>query len=120
MCTKNKFGFTVGGRLDYNQIKQSEGLGYTFSPRIVIDKIYKSWVYKIIFSKGIENVSNFTKFNDVGTLVGNPGLKPESIFNYEISVSNKISKAFAADADLYYSNVQNAVKPSQIAPRTRH
>ena len=117
--TKNKFGFTVGGRLDYNQIKQSEGLGYTFSPRVVIDKIYKSWVYKIIFSKGIENVSNFTKFNDVGTLVSNPGLKPESIFNYEISVGNKISETFSADIDFYYSAVKNTVKTTGIAPMVR-
>jgi outer membrane receptor for ferrienterochelin and colicin len=118
--TKNKFGFTVGGRLDYNQIRQDEGLGYTFSPRVVVDKIYKDWVYKIIFSTGVENVSNYTKYNDVGTLVGNPDLKPESIYNYEISVSNKISSAFLADVDLYYSNVRNTVRTVNIDPTIRN
>lgn len=118
--SKNKFGFTVGGRLDYNQIRQDEGLGYTFSPRVVVDKIYKDWVYKIIFSTGVENVSNFTKYNGVGTLVGNPDLKPESIYNYEISVSNKISGALLADVDVYYSNVRNTVRAVSLDPTVRN
>ena len=39
----------------------------------------------------------------------NPSLTSESIFNYEISVSNKISRAFLADIDFYYLKVKDAV-----------
>jgi len=118
--TKSDIGFTVGGRLDHNQIRQSGGLGYTFSPRVVIDKIYKTWVFKAIFCKGIEDVSNLTKFSDFGgTLVSNFDLKAESIYNFEFSVSNKISKGVIADIDFYYSNIKNATRSIRIAPVTR-
>ena len=118
--TKNKVGFTIGGRLDHNQIRQSGGLGYTFSPRVVIDKMYKTWVFKGIFCKGIEDVSNLTKFSDFGgTLISNPDLKAESIYNYEISVSDKISKTLIADIDFYYSNIKNATRSILLAPGSR-
>jgi outer membrane receptor for ferrienterochelin and colicin len=117
--TKKGMSFTLGARLDYNQIKQEEGLGFTLSPRVVIDKEYKNWIFKAIFSKGIENVSNFTKFNDFGRLIPNPGLKAESIFNYEVSISNQINKAFMADADFYFSDVKNVVEIIRITTLTR-
>jgi len=106
--TKNGFGFTLGARLDYNQIRHGGGLGYSLSPRFVVDYVKKGWVFKTIISKGIQNVSNYTKFDQVLTK-SNPSLKSESIYNYEISASNRISDAFTADIDFFYSNVKNVV-----------
>jgi len=106
--TKNGFGFTLGARLDYNQIRHGGGLGYNLSPRFVVDYVKKGWVFKTIISKGIQNVSNFTKFNDVN-ITPNPSLESESIYNYEISASNRISDAFTADIDFFYSNVKDVV-----------
>jgi outer membrane receptor for ferrienterochelin and colicins len=110
--SKKGFGITLGGRLDYNQIRHGGGLGYNLSPRFVVDYEKKGWVFKTIMSKGIQNVSNFTKFDQVN-LIPNPSLKSESIYNYEISVSDKISDAFMADIDFYYSNVKNVVSTVQ-------
>ena len=106
--TKKGFGFTAGARLDYNEIRQGGGLGYHISPRFVIDYVKKGYVIKTIISSGLQNVSNFTKFDDV-LIMPNPSLTSESIFNYEISVSNKISRAFLADIDFYYLKVKDAV-----------
>jgi len=110
--TKNGFGFTVGARLDYNQIRHGGGLGFNLSPRFVIDYVKKGWVFKTIISKGIQNLSNYTKFDQVN-IEPNPSLKSESIYNYEISASNKISNALMADIDFFYSKVKNVVNTFQ-------
>jgi outer membrane receptor for ferrienterochelin and colicins len=110
--SKKGFGFTLGARLDYNQIRHGGGLGYTLSPRIVVDYVKRGWVFKTIISKGIQNVSNYTKFDQVN-VTPNPLLKPESIYNYEISASDKISDAFTADIDLFYSTVKDVVNTFQ-------
>jgi outer membrane receptor for ferrienterochelin and colicins len=106
--TKNGIGFTLGARLDYNQIRRDAGLGYHLSPRFVIDYALKEWVFKAIVSHGIENVSNYTKFDDVN-IAPNPALKAETIYNYEFSASKKISDLFMADIDFYYSSIRNVV-----------
>jgi outer membrane receptor for ferrienterochelin and colicins len=106
--TKFGLGITLGARLDYNQIRKSEGLGYHLSPRFVIDYTLHNFIFKGIISHGIANVSNFTKFDDVN-VAPNPGLKPETIYNYELSVAGKISDAFSADIDFYYSYVKDVV-----------
>ncbi|CAN5449274.1 hypothetical protein BH10BAC2_BH10BAC2_33560 [soil metagenome] len=106
--TKSGIGITLGARLDYNQVRRDGGLGYHLSPRFVIDYSIKDWVFKGIISHGIENVSNYTKFDDVN-IAPNPALKPETINNYEVSASKKISDAFMADIDFYYSSIRNVV-----------
>lgn len=106
--TKFGLGLTLGARLDHNQIRNGEGLGYHVSPRLVIDYTLHNYIFKGIISNGIANVSNFTKFDDVN-IVPNDSLKPETIYNYEFSVAGKISNAFSADIDFYYSNIKDVV-----------
>jgi len=106
--TKSGFGFTLGARLDYNRIRDTGGLGYDVSPRFVVDYVRKGWIFKVIASKGIQNVSNFTKYDAVN-LIPNPSLGYESIYNYEVSASNKFSEALVADIDLFYSHIKNVV-----------
>ena len=106
--TKSGFGFTLGARLDYNRIRDTGGLGYDISPRLVVDYVKKGWIFKAIASKGIQNVSNYTKYDAVN-LIPNPSLTYESIYNYEVSASNKFSEALTADVDLFYSDIKNVV-----------
>ena len=106
--TKSGFGFTLGARLDYNRIRDTGGLGYDISPRLVVDYVKKGWIFKAIASKGIQNVSNYTKYDAVN-LIPNPSLTYESIYNYEVSASNKFSEALTVDVDLFYSDIKNVV-----------
>jgi len=106
--TKFGLGITLGARLDYDVIRNDEGLGYHVSPRIVVDYTLNNFIFKGIVSSGLENVSNYTKFDEVN-IAPNPNLKPESIYNYEFSLGGKISDAVSADIDFYYSNVKDVV-----------
>ena len=113
--TKSGFGFTAGARLDYDKIRHAEGLGYNLSPRFVVDYKKNKWVFKALLSKGIENVSNYTKFNTVTILTPNPSLSAETIYNYEVSSSYKLSEVFSADAELYYCKVKDLVRTVSFA-----
>lgn len=106
--TKFGLGITLGARLDYDEVRSGQGLGNHLSPRFVLDYTTHDYIFKAIVSSGIENVSNFTKFDDVN-IVPNLNLKPETIYNYEFSVTKKFSDVFSADIDLFYSRVKDVV-----------
>ena len=106
--TRFGLGVTLGARMDYNQIRQGGGLGYHVSPRFVLDYTIKDVIFKAIYSSGIENVSNYTKFDEVN-IAPNPNLKPEVIANYEFSVGTKFSNILSGDIDFYYSNISDVV-----------
>jgi outer membrane receptor protein involved in Fe transport len=105
---KKEFGFTAGLRFDYNQIRKGAGLGGQLSPRFVIDYSKPDLVLKAIISKGVQNVSNFTKFDDV-IVEPNPSLTYESIYNYEFSLEKNIVSDLKADVDIFYSKIDNVI-----------
>lgn len=106
--TKKGLGFTAGIRFDHNEIRHGGGLGTQFSPRFVVDYSNRGWIFKAIMSKGVQNVSNYTKFDNV-IVVPNPSLTYEAIYNYEISAQKNISKEISADVDFFYSKIDNVV-----------
>ena len=112
--TKHGLGFTAGARFDHNGIRDNLGLGYTLSPRIVIDySVNKNWIIKAIYSAGIQNISNSTRFFNYH-LVANAGLKPEKILNYELSSAYTFSKHVNTDIDFYYSAVKDVVNTVKL------
>jgi outer membrane receptor for ferrienterochelin and colicins len=106
--TKFGLGITLGARLDYNEVRSGGGLGYHLSPRFVVDYTKHNYIFKTIVSSGIENVSNFTKFDEIN-IAPNPNLKPETIYNYEFSVGKKFSEIISADVDFFYSRIRDVV-----------
>ncbi|MBC7722318.1 MAG: TonB-dependent receptor, partial [Pedobacter sp.] len=109
------WGITAGTRVDNNNIRQNGGYGTELSPRFVVDYIRKDWVVKAIYSRGIENVSNFTKFSISGTRIPNPNLGTESIKNFELSIAKKINKSLSVDIDFYQSIVEDVVGERKIS-----
>ncbi len=112
---KKYWGITAGSRVDNNNIRQNGGYGTELSPRFVVDYIRKDWVVKAIYSRGIENVSNFTKFSISGTRIPNPNLGTESIKNFELSIAKKINKSLSIDIDFYQSIVEDVVGERKIS-----
>ena len=110
------FGVTGGLRMDKNTIRQNGGFGTEFSPRFVVDFATPNWIFKAIYSRGIENVSNFTKFGVASGRIPNPTLKTESIKNYEFSISRKLGKYITADIDFYQSLIDDVVGVKTLSP----
>jgi outer membrane receptor protein involved in Fe transport len=100
---------TLGGRYDYNKIRSSGGFGSEFSPRFAIVYTPGNFVFKAIYSRGIENVSNWTKFSMAGNRIPNPNLGTESIRNYEITAAWKLRKELVADISLFHSEIDDVV-----------
>lgn len=112
------FGVTAGLRVDHNVIRHNGGFGTEFSPRFVLDFAKNDWVLKAIYSRGIENVSNFTKFSATAGRLPSPTLKTESIKNYEFSASRKIGKYVTADIVFYQSLIDDVVGVKTLSPTT--
>lgn len=103
------FGVTAGARLDYDKIRNSGGFGTEISPRFVVDYARNTWVAKVIYSRGIMNVSNFTKFSTAGNRIPSPDLKTESIYNYEVNVNKRFGRSFEVEVMAYNSIVRDVV-----------
>lgn len=74
-----KFILSGGNRIDYNRIRKSGGFGLVMSPRL--SAIYHSeyTTFKFNYSRGLQNVSPYTKYSTGGGRTPNPDLKTEAI-----------------------------------------
>jgi outer membrane receptor protein involved in Fe transport len=100
---------TLGARYDYNKIRSSGGFGSEVSPRIAVVYTPGHFVFKAIYSRGIENVSNWTKFSMAGNRIPNPNLGTESIKNIEFTAGWKIMKDLTFDVAFFHSNIEDVV-----------
>jgi outer membrane receptor for ferrienterochelin and colicin len=100
---------TAGLRYDFNRVRSSGGFGNEFSPRLAAVYSPGKFTAKAVYSRGIMNVSNWTKYSEVGGRIANPMLKTENIQNFEISGGYRLSKAFQADVSVYRSYIDNVV-----------
>ncbi|MVN91236.1 TonB-dependent receptor [Mucilaginibacter aquatilis] len=101
---------TAGGRFDYNRINTNAGFGQVFSPKLALVASLKKAVLKLIYSQGIQNPSQFTKFSTSTTRNANPTLRAEKIRNYEFIVLNKHGvNAINWDLSVAYSSIIDAV-----------
>jgi outer membrane receptor for ferrienterochelin and colicin len=100
---------TFGLRYDYNVVRRNDGFGNALSPRLAIVYSPGKFTLKAIYSRGIMNVSNWTKYSAVGNRIPNPTLKTENIQNIEISAGFRLNKAFHADLAIYRDYIDNVV-----------
>lgn len=80
-----KFIVSGGNRVDYNRIRRSGGFGLVMSPRLSAIYNTEYTTFKFNYSKGLQNVSPYTKYSTGGGRTPNPNLKTEAIdfFNVE-------------------------------------
>ena len=76
---KNKLFLSGGNRIDYNRIRRSGGFGLVFSPRLSAVYNTEFTTLKFNYSKGLQNVSQFTKYSTGGGRVPNNELETEQI-----------------------------------------
>ena len=109
---------TFGLRYDYNKVRDMDGFGSELSPRLALVYSPGKFTLKAIYSRGIMNVSNWTKYSAVGNRIPNPTLKTENIQNLEISAGFRLNKAFHADITAYHEFIDNVVGTVKVDPVT--
>jgi outer membrane receptor for ferrienterochelin and colicins len=100
---------TLGVRYDYNRVRTSGGFGSVISPRVAAVYTPGKYTFKAIYSRGIMNVSNWTKYSSAGNRIPNPGLKTENIQNLEVNGSVRMGRDFQADVNIYRSYINDVV-----------
>ncbi len=100
---------TMGIRYDYNIVRKNDGFGSELSPRLAAVWSPGKYTFKAIYSRGIMNVSNWTKYSSAGNRIPNPTLNTENIQNVEFSAGVRLNKAFQADVSLYQNFIDNVV-----------
>ena len=100
---------TLGLRYDYNVVRENGGFGNELSPRAAVVWSPGKYTFKAIYSRGIMNVSNWTKYSSAGNRIPNPTLNTENIQNIEISSGFRLNKAFQADISFYQNFIDNVV-----------
>ncbi len=105
---------TFGLRYDYNRVRSSGGFGSEVSPRFALVYSPGKFTVKAIYSRGIMNVSNWTKYSSAGNRIPNPSLKTENIQNLELSGGYRLNKSFQADISIYRSFIDNVVGTAKV------
>lgn len=77
----------AGARFDNNKVREYEGYGTVFNPRLGIIYSWRDFVFKAIYSEAFQDAPNFQKYE---TSTGwrelsAPDLKPEEVSNIELS-----------------------------------
>ena len=117
---KDKLKFTIGGRLDYNETRNSDaGYGVVFNPRLALVYSPKNTFVKLIYSEAFMNPTNFQRYSLTSQRqLPNPNLLTEKVKNYEFSFRRDFMKSkLFAEIVLYnsfYSNVVNEVGGNEI------
>ena len=81
-----------GIRFDYDRIRANGGFGYDLSPRVVLIYNTPKFTVKAIYTKGLQNASQWTKFSTGGGRTPNPNLGTEKIKFFDLSMSGKLAK----------------------------
>ena len=95
----SKLNLSFGNRIDKNTIRGSGGFGLEFSPRLALVFLGKEISGKLVFSHGIQNVSQFHKYSTGSSRKPNPQLETEKIDYFDLSLngahkSNRIRWTF--------------------------
>lgn len=102
--------FTLGGRYDYNIIRQLGGYGSQFNPRLAVVYSPYNFVIKAIYSEAMKDASNWTKFStNPQRLLTSPNLKPEKAKNVELSLGYNFTKDIYADITAYKANYTDII-----------
>ena len=75
----DNFIVSGGNRIDYNKIRGNGGFGLVMSPRFSAIYNTEYTTFKLNYSRGLQNVSNYTKYSTGGGRTPNPNLKTEAV-----------------------------------------
>ena len=104
----------LGGRFDYNRVRDTLGYGTVFNPRAALVWHPGDWVFKTIYAEAFKAASNSAKFStSPSRQLTSPDLEPEKVRNLDLGISRKIGERVTLDAVAYhaeYSDVIGAIE----------
>jgi outer membrane receptor protein involved in Fe transport len=101
---------TLGGRLDYNKIREFGGYGTQFNPRIALVYTPSVFIFKGIYSEAIKDASNWTKFTtNPARQLTNPNLEPEKVKNIEFSIGIRLISSLYFETSAYSADYSGVV-----------
>ena len=99
-----------GNRIDYNQIRGNDGFGLAISPRFSAIYNTEYTTFKLNYSRGLQNVSNYTKYSTGGGRIPNPNLKTEAINFINLEYLGHIANGqIGWDINVYVHQIDGAV-----------
>ena len=117
----DNFIVSGGNRIDYNKIRANGGFGLVLSPRF--SAIYNSeyTTFKLNYSRGLQNVSNYTKYSTGGGRSPNPDLKTEAINFINLEYLGHIANGqIGWDINVFVHRIDGAVAVGTINKITRY
>jgi len=106
----DKFFISGGNRIDYNRIRKTEGFGLVMSPRFSAIYNTEYTTFKLNYSKGLQNVSNYTKYSTGGGRTPNPNLKTEAINFINLEYLGHIANGqIGWDVNVFVHQIDGAV-----------
>ncbi|MDF1547538.1 MAG: TonB-dependent receptor, partial [Bacteroidales bacterium] len=103
---------TLGLRYDYNKVREDEGYGHVFNPRLTLVYSPKGFIFKAIYAEAFKDATNREKYSTAAGKreLTNPTLQPEKVKNYEFSVGKDFNESLMITAAAYYSEYSNIIQ----------
>jgi outer membrane receptor for ferrienterochelin and colicins len=109
----NNLNLTLGLRFDNNLVRQTEGYGNVFNPRIALVFKPGSFIIKGIYAEAFKDATNREKYSTSSPKreFSNPLLEPEKVKNYEFVVGKSfLDRKIFVNASVYFSQYSNIIQ----------
>ena len=112
----NHLKMTLGLRYDNNLVRENEGYGNVFNPRIAFVYSLKGYIVKAIYAEAFKDATNREKYSTAAGKreLPNPLLKPEKVKNYEFSIGKTIDELVSLEAAAYFSQYSNIIQEVRV------
>ncbi|MBT7859069.1 MAG: TonB-dependent receptor, partial [Gemmatimonadetes bacterium] len=105
----------LGGRLDNNQVRETEGYGTVFNSRAAAVYTPGPFVLKAIYAEAFKAASNWAKFStSPSRQLTNPELDPEKVRNVDLSLGWQAAPGLFVDAVGYWSRYSDIVGTAKV------
>ena len=112
----NKLKITLGLRFDNNKIRETEGYGSVFNPRVAIVYTPSDFVIKAIYATAFKDANNREKYSTAAGKreLSNAELEPEEVQNYEFVLGKNFNKKVNLSIATYYSSYSNIIQEVSV------
>lgn len=107
---------SLGIRYDNNKIRETEGYGDAFNPRLALIYKTKGYIVKAIYAEAFKDANNREKYSTAQGKreIANPDLQPEKVKNYELSLGKNFGEDIFINASAYYSQYSNIIQEVEV------